>query len=159
MKGVDYQGPFNSCSRLYELDLGPDIHGTASYGNLTKKCGNITNLTLRADSFTIQAYSMESCSKMNTWTFNGYPTLEAKWADGVSFGKHVRLFINKANSDWQAMLKSDAFTPWVSADQTTYFANFGADAQVPLGYTTKPFAAYVLKTSLFVKPGMLLLLR
>ena len=161
MKGGDGQGPFHSCSRLYELDLGPDIHTTASYGNLTKSCGSITNLTLRADSFTIKGYSMQYCSTMNTWTFNCYPTLEANWASGISFGKHVRLFINKANPDWQAMLKSDAFTPWASesCDQATYFANFGEDAEIPLGYTTQPFAAYVLKTMLFAKSGMKLIFR
>lgn len=51
MNGGDGQGPFHNCSRLYELDLGPDFHVSANYGNLAKQCGALTNLTARGVPF------------------------------------------------------------------------------------------------------------
>ena len=159
MNGNGNQGPFHGCTKLRELDLGPDFHQSSSWGNLASGCSGLTDFTARGDPFKIQGYSMSGCAKMNTWTFNAYPTLETYWISDVTFGKKHRLFINKSNPDWKAMLKSDAFTPWASekCDKATYFANFGDNAEIPLGYTTKPFAAYVLKTSIFAKSGMMLI--
>ena len=144
MNGRDGQGPFQSCSRMTSLDLGPNITGTASYGNLTKNCTALTSLVVRASSFTISGYSMENCKAMRQWTFYCYPTLNSNWASGVTFGKKHRIFVDPRNTQWSEVINSVAFTPWESADQASYAANFGNDAQTPLGYTTTPFAAYLL---------------
>ena len=144
MNGRDNSGPFNRCTLLTSLDLGPGITGTESYGNLAKECTGLTNLVIRASEFTISAWSMQNCTAMRDWTFHCYPTLNNNWAYGVSFGKRHRIFADPRNTQWSDVIRSSAFTPWESADQASYRANFGDDAETPLGYTTAPFAAYLV---------------
>ena len=132
-------------TRLQDVEFGKDV--TAVPSGFIKNCQSMTNFVSRASSLSIASWSMEKCTSLKQYTFNCKPTLNANWNNGGKTGKGVRVFIPEQNADWQTVIGGGSFTPWANcsaADTNTYFTTFGEDAKDPIGYTTSPFAAWLV---------------
>lgn len=132
-------------SAIQELVLGKDIAICPLY--LCKKCSSLTNYTSSALVHTINAWALQDCKNLKEYHFASYPTLNSNWNNGAKTGTGVRTFIPDTDANWDAKIRATTFTPWEKCSSTysnDYFTAFGQDATPPLGYTTLPYATWLL---------------
>ena len=132
-------------SSVEEVDFGKDI--TTYSKCMFQNCYSLTNYISRSLTHAISDWSMENCTALKEYHFACYPSFGSNWNSGAKKGTGVRTFIPEGNADWGAKLKAGTFTPWANCSQAQtddYFATFGASATIPLGYTTSPYATWLL---------------
>lgn len=132
-------------SSVEEVDFGKDI--TTYSKCMFQNCYSLTNYISRSLTHTIPDWAMENCTALKEYHFACYPALGSNWNSGAKKGTGVRTFIPEGNVDWDAKLRAGTFTSWAKCSPTQiddYFATFGEKAVIPLGYTTSPFATWLL---------------
>lgn len=154
---ADTSGVFNG-TKLADIVLGR--HVSAVPLGMLKSCKALTNFVSTASSLSIASWSMENCTALKEYRFACYPTLSAKWNSGAKTGTGVRTFIPVNDPQWGEIMGASTFTPWEKCSASyvsSYFSAFGNDAEVPLGYTTTPYATWLLRNC--ISTGTLVLIK
>ena len=130
-------------SKIPDVELGKNVKNAGLFAN----CKSLTNFISHATELSINAWKMQNCTALKEYHFACYPTLQGNWNGGSKTGTGVRTFVPEKNDQWKAVIEGTGFTPWAgcsTAQTNAYIAAFGADATVPLGYTTSPYATWLL---------------
>lgn len=132
-----------SQSTIPDVELGT----SCAVGGLFAQCKSLTNFISHASELSIGGYKMQQCTALKEYHFACYPTLTANWNSGSKTGTGVRTFVPEKNDQWKAVIDGAKFKSWAEcteSERSAYLTAFGEDADQPLGYTTSPYATWLL---------------